>query len=41
MLLSDISIIGPLYALISLCSAAMWGLSFLAATLKNIYYDFC
>ena len=41
MLLFGISIIGPLYALVSLCSGVMWVfILFLAAALKNAHYDF-
>ena len=41
MLLFDISIIGPLHALVSLCSGVMWVfILFLAAALKNAHYDF-
>ena len=41
MLLFGISIIGPLYALVSLCSGVMWVfILFLAAALKNAHCDF-
>ena len=40
MLLFDISIVGPLDALVSLCSDVMWGFLFPAAALKNVHYDF-
>ena len=41
MLLFDISIIGPLHALVSLCSGVMWVfILFLAAALKNAHCDF-
>ena len=40
-LLFDISIIGPLHALVSLCSGVMWVfILFLAAALKNAHCDF-
>ena len=39
--LFGISIIGPLHALVSLCSGVMWVfILFLAAALKNAHYDF-
>ena len=41
MLLFGISIIGPLHALVSLCSGVMWVfILFLAAALKNAHCDF-
>ena len=38
--LFGISIIGPLHALVSLCSGVMLGFLFPAAALKNVHYDF-